>query len=251
MITRDLTEKNTDEVNNNHTSVRVKDLDIDDQPREKAAKYGIGALSIADLLALILRTGIKGKSITELCRDIMRDNDGSLHNLERRSSKALRAIKGLGETKVLQIEAVMEIVRRYMKEAPGENFKISSAKDTFNLMRGRIANLPHEEIWIIMMSNSHEVTRVAKVSQGGTAATVFDIKLILKEALLEDTSAIILCHNHPSGNLKPSAQDDNITRICMNGCHAVGISMLDHVIITATEHYSYFEEGRLPQPTYR
>ena len=133
----------------------VKELDVDDQPREKAEKYGCGSLSTADLWALILRTGLPGKPITELCRDLMRENDGRLHNLERRDRREILQIKGIGKTKAIQIEAVLEIVRRYCNEELSERPVISCANDIDRLMRHRIANLGHEEIWVVLLNRKN------------------------------------------------------------------------------------------------
>ncbi len=223
----------------------VKDLDSDDQPREKAEKYGCGALSTADLLALILRTGLPGKPITDLCRDILRQNDGSLHNLERRDRRELLKIKGIGKTKAIQIEAVMEIVRRYCAETLSERPQIRVSADIDSLMRHHVANLPHEEIWIILLNRSNHVICTRKITSGSATASVFDVKAIMKNAILENAEGLILCHNHPSGNLKPSVQDDEITRQCRQAAETLQIRMLDHIIISQAGYYSYSDNLRL------
>lgn len=229
-----------------NAAVRIKDLDRDDQPRERAMKYGIGSLATSDLFALILRTGAKGIPVTDLCRRILRDNEGSLHVMERRDHGYFLRFKGLGPTKALQLEAMMEIVRRYRAEEPPERPQIKSSKEIVELMRPKIGNLGHEEIWILLLNRRNCVTRMARVTSGGLAASVFDVKMILKEAILEQASALVMCHNHPSGNLQPSLQDNEITRACHAGCKAVGVRMLDHVIVTAHGYYSYQDQGRMP-----
>jgi len=226
---------------------RVKDMDADDTPREKAERLGCGALSVPDLWALILRTGTVGYPITTLCRDLMRSNDGRLTTLERRERQELMQIKGLGKLKVIQIEAVMELIRRYNREQAAENPVIKGSEAIFRVMRPHLGHLDHEEVWALIMNRRNEVLKLYQASKGGIASSVFDIKLIVKQALLENAASIALCHNHPSGNLRPSPQDDQITHKCKEACELMDIRMLDHLILTSdnTRYYSYFDEGRL------
>lgn len=223
----------------------VKDLDPDQQPREKALKHGVGILSTADLWALILRTGTPGNPITALCRDIMRANDGKMHNLMRRSRKELMGIKGIGSTKAIQIEAVMELVRRYQNETIGQRPIIRQSKDIWEIMRHENGNKPHEEIWILLLNRRNEVTGKKCMTTGTMVASLFDVKGIVKEALLSGADGIILCHNHPSGNLRPSIPDDKITASLKKACDLLDLRMLDHVIVTTDGHYSYRDEGKL------
>lgn len=224
----------------------VKQFDPDDQPRERAVRHGIGVLPTADLWAIVLRTGLPGKPITELARDLMRANSNNLHSLERRSRKELMAMPGIGLTKAVQIEAVMELIRRYAAEQAEADVLIRDSRDIYNLMRPAIGNLPHEEIWALFLNRRLSVVRRFRIGEGGQAGVVFDVRKMLKEALLENASAIALCHNHPSGNLKPSPQDDAVTRTCKAACATMDIRLVDHVIVSASGFYSYSDEGRLP-----
>ena len=176
----------------------------EDQPRERAERLGCGALSVADLWALVLRTGSIGNPVTKLTRDMMAASNNRLTYLERRTRAELMQIKGLGKTKAIQVEAVMELIRRYNSEEPAELPSVMSSKDLYAVIKPRIAHLPHEEI-----------------------------------------RAIALCHNHPSGTMRPSRQDDEITRRCLNACKLLEISMLDHIIVSPHAYYSYNDEGRL------
>lgn len=232
---------------NRPVAPRIKDMDSDDTPRERAEKHGCSVLSVPDLWALILRTGTVGNPITALCRDLMRSNDGKLTNLERRTRQELLQIKGLGKLKVIQIEAVMELVRRYNSEQVESNPVVQGSKAIFGVMRPHIGHLAHEEMWALMMNSRNEVVKLYQVSKGGVTGTAFDVKLIVKEALLENATSVALCHNHPSGNLQPSPQDDQLTRRCKEACRFMEIRFLDHVIVTADprKYYSYFDEGRL------
>lgn len=225
--------------------IKVTDMLAEERPREKALKYGIESLTSAELFALILRTGVKGRPITDLCRDLMRANDGKILNLERRDRRELEMIDGLGPVKAQQVEAVMEIVRRYRRESLGRRITIRSSKDIYEMMSTEIANLPHEEFWLITLNRGNMVTGTKRCSEGGSRGTVFDVKKILKHCILLGAEGVIVCHNHPSGNLRPSGPDDAITRKMKEACTAVDIRMLDHLIITTEGYYSYADEGRL------
>lgn len=225
----------------------VKEMDSDQQPREKALAHGVGVLSTSELLAIILRTGTTGYPITELTRDLIKANGGNLHTLERRTRKELQGFKGIGVTKAVQIEAILELIRRYMKEEIGERYKIVSAESIYDYMRPRIGNLDHEEIWVIFLNRANQVMMSNCMTKGGATSSVFDVKQVMKRALVEGAEAIVLCHNHPSGALLPSTPDDNITRACAQAAKYLDIRFLDHVIVSATGYYSYCDSGRMPR----
>ncbi|MBP3298312.1 MAG: DNA repair protein RadC [Muribaculaceae bacterium] len=224
---------------------KVKDMSPDDTPRERAEKYGCGILSVADLWALILRTGTVGNPITHLCRELMKHNDDRLRVLERRTRQEILGIKGLGKLKALQIEAVMELIRRYNGEPPAENPRIRCSADIYATVRQALGGLDHEEVWVLLLNRRHEAVKFVQLSKGGWSSSIFDVKMLIKEALLENASSLALCHNHPSGNLNPSPQDDNITRVCKQACGTMELNMIDHLIVTADSYYSYADQGRL------
>lgn len=223
----------------------VKEMDPDQQPREKAEKYGCGILSIPELWALILRVGTPGMPITELCRALMRDNDNSLHKLERRTRAELRGIKGIGITKSIQVEAVIELIKRYCTEEIPANEPIRSSNDIFERMRHTIGNLDHEEVWILLLNRRNQIIKNYKLTSGSSTASIFDLKKALKFAIIENAEGIIMVHNHPSGGTVPSPQDDKITRDLKNGCDFLGLRMLDHVIVTNCAFFSYNDNGKL------
>lgn len=224
----------------------MKDFDPEEQPRERAARFGCGVLSIPELLALILRTGAQGMPIIEMTKRLIDDNGGSLHTLMRRTQKEIMMTHGMGPTKALQVQAIMELAKRYYLEEESTNPTIiRTSKDIYNLMRFDIGNATQEQIWIITLSRRNSVMARHHLTTGSTVASVFDMKRALKLALLDEASGIILCHNHPSGNRKPSIQDDNITRELKKSAQIMDIRMLDHVIVTAEGFYSYADEGRL------
>lgn len=233
----------------NKKVLTIKDMNEEERPQERALTYGIQSLTTAELLALILRVGQPGMPITDLCRQLMKDNENSLLTLERRSREELMLTKGIGKTRALQVEAIMEIMRRYQREsidqASGKTRKISSSKDIHERMRYRIANLDHEEIWVILLNNKNDVVKEFRATSGSAVASVFDSKMIIKRALLENATALAMCHNHPSGNLLSSTQDDQITRKLREACRSMDIRMIDHVIVTPFGYYSYADEGKL------
>lgn len=235
----------SNESDKNYHSPKIKDMDRADTPRERAEKHGCHSLSTADLWALVLRTGLPGKPITQLCRELMSANDNSLSVLERRDRSELLAIKGLGPLKVTQIQAVMELIRRYNIESAPSNPIIRSSNDIYSLLAPRLANLPHEEIWIMLLNRANKVIKMSCISSGGISASVFDVKMIVKMAILENASGIVLAHNHPSGNCKSSTQDDNITRALAQACSTMDIKFIDHLILTRDSYLSYHDESKI------
>lgn len=223
----------------------VKEMDPDQQPREKAMAHGCGVLSVPELFALILRTGTQGMPITTLCRDLMRTNDGRLRRLEQRTRQEILEIRGIGTTKAIQIEAIMELIRRYNRESLGERVQIKDSSTVRDYMQGINANLPHEEIWVLYLNRANVIIHSERVSQGTATASLFDVKKVVKMALLENAESLVLCHNHPSGNLYPSPQDDNITRQLKDACKFMQLNLLDHIIVSYSNYYSYRDEGRL------
>lgn len=225
-------------------STTVKQMRADEQPREKAQRHGFSALSVPELLAIILGSGIKGCNVIELCRAIMADCNNSLLHLERKELEEIQLTKGLGPVKALKIKAAMELIKRY-KEEKLDHTTIRSSKDIHELMKLEIANLDHEEIWFIYLDRANHVIKCVQHSKGVGAASLFDVKKALRKALLLDASGMAMCHNHPSGNLNPSPQDDAITRKCQSAANQMDFRFLDHLIITNGGFYSYADNGRL------
>ena len=223
----------------------VKEFAEDDQPRERALKYGVESLATADLFALILRTGTPGVPVTDMCRRLMRANDDRLLYLERQTLHEICNVEGIGPAKALQVLAVMEIVRRYNRETLGERPRITAPDSVYKIMRHEIGNINHEEIWAIWLNRGNYVTGKYRLTSGGTTATVFDQKKLLKEALLSGADGVVLCHNHPSGNLRRSPQDDNITTRFNAACKQIELRFVDHVIVTADGFFSYSTETSL------
>lgn len=223
----------------------VKDWDPEMQPREKAIKLGIDKLSKPELLSIIMRTGQKGLPVTEVCASLLKKCGDSFSTLAKMSLRELCMQKGIGRVKALEIIAIMEIGRRMARENIGDRPHISSSHDVFNLMRYDIGTLPHEELHLLFLNRANRVMEIRRMTQGTTTASLFDLKMFLKEALLANAQGIIMCHNHPSGQRRPSTADDTITQKMKRGCEYIDLEMLDHIIITSDGYYSYRDEGRL------
>lgn len=218
---------------------KLKDLDAEEQPREKAEKYGCGVLTVPELWALILRTGTPGNPITQLCRDLMHANGGTLHALERCTRQQLRSVKGIGTTKSIQIEAVMELIKRYTDEQQSPDEPIKNSADIYRRLKNHIGNLPHEEIRLLILNRRNVIVRERKLTSGTATASLFDVKVAVKHAVIDDAESVVLVHNHPSGNLRPSEPDKRITKELKTACGYMGIRLLDHVIVTSHGFFSF------------
>lgn len=228
-------------------SVRIHDLGSDDKPREKALAHGIRALSDAELVAIIFGGGLPGVSVVDMARGILRDCDNRVDILARLSmNEMMSKYKGVGPAKAVSLAAAFELGRRNRELAASrEDPFIRSSRDVKSLMAPALEALDYEEFWVLMLSRANRVTCRRCISQGGTAATVVDVKLLLKRAIDCLAEGMILVHNHPSGNRMPSPQDDTLTENIKAGASILGIKVLDHVIIARQSFYSYADEGRL------
>ena len=232
---------------NSILSTRIRDLSDDDRPREKALQSGIRSLSDAELLAIIFGGGLPGVSVVDMARNILRDCDGRVDLLARLSMNELMSkYKGVGPAKAVSLAAAFELGRRNREQsAANEDPQIRSSKDVVNLMAPKLEGIEYEEFWVLMLSRSNRVTYARQVSQGGTAATVVDVKLLLKRAIDCLAEGIILVHNHPSGNPNPSPEDVRLTQRIKDGANYLGIKVLDHVIIARQRNYSYADNGKI------
>ncbi|PNQ75364.1 hypothetical protein C1T31_04330 [Hanstruepera neustonica] len=226
-------------------SFSIKNWSQDDQPREKLRDKGKAALSDAELVAILIGSGTKNESAVGLCKRILASVDNNLNELGKLSLKQLMAFKGIGEAKAITIAAAMELGRRRRGEEALEKKKISSSISVFELMQPIIGELPHEEFWIIYLNNSNKVIQKQQLSKGGITGTLVDVRLVLKMALELGATGIILVHNHPSGTLKPSEADKQITQKLKNASNSLDIKTLDHLIITEEAYYSFADENLL------
>ena len=234
-------------MSNDQYTRAIKDLASEDRPREKAERLGFRALTTAELLAILVGSGSRGESVIDLCQRILNANGNKLYNLGRRNIKDLTsAYHGIGKAKAETILAALEIARRYREEDSYEELpQVTDSKKVYDYIKDDLRGLPNEEFWIITLNRSKRITGRFQISSGGTSGTVVDVKMVLKTAIQQLADCIIAVHNHPSGNLIPSSQDNTLTESLIAGGNAIGIPLLDHIIIAQSGYYSYLDNGKL------
>ncbi|WP_426063425.1 RadC family protein [Flavobacterium sp. DSP2-3-1] len=215
----------------------------DDKPREKLMLKGKSVLSDAELIAILIGSGSRNESAVDLSKRILASVDNNLNALGKLSLSQLMQFRGIGEAKAISIIAALELGRRRRGEDAVELKKITSSKIIFEIMQPIIGELPHEEFWIIYMNNSNKVISKSQLSKGGITGTLVDVRIVFKTALEMGATALILCHNHPSGTLIPSDADKQITRKLKLAGDSLEIKVLDHLIVTETSYYSFVDEG--------
>ena len=223
----------------------IKKWAEEDRPREKLLLKGKAALSEAELIAILIGSGNTEQTAVELSQHILSQCGNNLSNLARLSVKDLQKFKGIGEAKAISIVAALELGRRRKESEPLKKVKITSSHDAFQLLHGDMMDLNHEEFWLLLLKRNNEVIKKEMLSRGGVSGTVVDAKIIFKRALEETASGLILAHNHPSGNLKPSQEDINLTKRLKEAGKSLDISVLDHLIITDHSFFSFADEGLL------
>jgi DNA repair protein RadC len=216
-----------------------------DKPREKLMLKGKNALSDAELIAILIGSGSRNESAVDLSKRILASLANNLNALGKQSLSQLMQFKGIGEAKAISIIAAMELGRRRRSEDAVELLKITSSKVIFELMQPIIGELPHEEFWIVLLNNSNKVISKSQLSKGGITGTIVDVRLVFKIALEMGATSLILCHNHPSGTLKPSDADIKITQKLKKAGESLEINVLDHLIVTENSYFSFVDEGIL------
>lgn len=227
------------------SSFSIKNWSQDDQPREKLRDKGKAALSDAELVAILIGSGNREESAVKLCQRILASVDNNLSELGKLSIKQLMEFKGIGEAKAITIVAALELGRRRRGEEALSKKKITSSASVFELMQPIIGELPHEEFWIVYLNNSNKVIQKNQLSKGGITGTMVDVRLVLKTALEVGATGIILAHNHPSGTLKPSEADKQLTTKLSVAAKSLDIKVLDHLIITEKAYFSFADENIL------
>lgn len=226
-------------------SFSIKNWADDDRPREKLVQKGSFALSDAELIAILIGSGSRNESAVELSKRILASVDHNLNELGKLSVNQLMRFKGIGEAKAVSIAAALEVGRRRRMEDSKKITTITSSKDAFELLFPLIGELPHEEFWIVYLNNSNKVIHKSQLSKGGITGTLVDVRLVLKQALDLGAVGIILAHNHPSGTLKPSLADKQITEKLKKASEALDIKILDHLIVAQHQYLSFADKGML------
>ena len=227
------------------SSFSIKNWSQNDQPREKLLYKGKASLSDAELVAILIGSGNREESAVALCKRILASVDNNLSELGRLSIKQLMSFKGIGEAKAISIAAALELGRRRRGEEALEKKKITSSASVFELMQPLIGELQHEEFWIIYLNNANKVIQKMQLSKGGITGTLVDVRLVLKSALELGATGLILAHNHPSGTLKPSEADKQITNKLKVAAESLDLKVLDHLIVTEKAYFSFADETLL------
>lgn len=223
----------------------IRDWAEDDRPREKLLNKGAAALSDAELFAILIGSGNKNESAVELCKRILGDNHNNLNELARLSIVDLAKYKGIGEAKAISIVAALEIGKRRKTNEVLERTKITQSSDLFELFEPALLDLNHEEFWVAFMNGANKVLDTKRLTQGGMRQTVVDVPMLLRMGLERSAHAVAVAHNHPSGENYPSREDLQITQKIKTGCDAIGVRLLDHIIIAGGRYYSFADEGKL------
>ena len=217
----------------------------DDQPREKLRDKGPAALSNAELLAILVGSGTPGVSAVELMQQILSDCHNNLNTLGKMSIRDLMVYKGVGEAKAITILAACELGKRRQMEAPEERPDLGSATRIYNYMHPVMQDLDVEEFWVLLMNQNLRLIKKMCVAHGGISEVSVDIRIIIREAVLANATVVTICHNHPSGSVRPSRQDNALTQQVRQACEVMRLHFMDHVIVVDGNYYSYREEGRV------
>lgn len=227
----------------NHISIKL--LAEDDRPREKLATLGRHSLSDAELLAIILGSGNRNETAVQLAQRILSENNNSMNAVARLGLNELKKYKGVGIAKAVNIAAAFEVGRRRTGAEPDERVKITSSLVAYQALQKLLADLPHEEFWILILNRANKIVKEACISKGGITSTVVDARLICRAAIENNASGIILAHNHPSGQLQPSMEDKIITKKLKEALLLFDIALLDHIIVGDQQYFSFGDEGLL------
>ncbi len=225
--------------------ISIKNWAEADRPREKMMRSGEAALTDAELLAILIGSGSSRKSAVALMQEILSACDGRLSALSRMSIEELMRWNGIGEAKAITLKAAAEIGRRRALEKAQDYDTITNAADVYRLMHPRMQDLRHEEFWVILLNNQSKVLKTVRMSSGGITQTAVDVRMILREALLSGATRLVACHNHPGGSTRPSTDDRNLTLRIKAAAGQVDIRLIDHVIITDGNYYSFADNGTI------
>lgn len=217
----------------------------EDQPREKLESLGPSALSNAELCAILIGSGSKEESAVELMKHILNDCDNNLNTLGKMSLHELMQYNGIGEAKAITIIAACELGKRRQAAKAAERPDMGSAQAVYEYMHPKMQDLDTEEAWVLLMNQRFRLIKAVRLSHGGLTETAVDVRVILREALLANATTLTLIHNHPSGNARPSGDDDRITHKLKTACETMRLYLIDHLIVTDGRYYSYAEEGRI------
>ncbi len=231
--------------NANNTYTSIKNWAIDDRPREKMQNKGAEALSNSELLAILINNGNKEKSAVELAKEILKLGSDNLNELGKLSLKEIQQIKGIGIAKAITIAAALELGRRRHASTTLEKTTVSSSRDIALYLQTKIKDFSYEVFAVAFLNNANKINHFEIISRGGITGTVADPRIILRKALEENATSIVLCHNHPSGSLQPSRADEEITKKIKEAAKLFDIKLIDHIIVSEEGYYSFADEGKM------
>lgn len=217
----------------------------EDRPREKLMHLGPSALSDAELLAILVGSGSTKEDAVTLMKRILADCNNNLNTLGKMTIRDLCNYNGVGEAKAISILAACELGKRRQMETPEERPDLGTATRIYNHMHPVLQDCDVEEFWLLLMNQNHRLIKKMRISHGGITEVSVDIRIIMREAVLANATILAVCHNHPSGSMRPSQQDADITATLKKACDTMRIHFLDHIIITDGAYYSFHEEGRV------
>jgi DNA repair protein RadC len=226
-------------------SIKITDWAVEDRPREKLIQKGTSSLSDAELLAILISSGTKDKSAVDLGRELLTLAGNNLNSLGKLTITDLKKLHGIGTARAVTIAAALELGRRRKQAESPDVPQIKCSKDVADIFQPLLSDLAHEEFWILFLNRSNKVINRMKLSQGGISGTVTDVRIVMKKAIEYLASGIIVCHNHPSGNLNPSESDSKITQKIKDAGSLMEIQLLDHLIISDKDYYSFADNGLL------
>jgi DNA repair protein RadC len=223
----------------------IKEWPVDERPREKAMMHGIASLSKPELLAILVGSGNDEESAVGLMKRVLASCGNSVAELAKLSVDDLCQFRGIGPAKAITIVAACELWKRRAGDEAPEVVRITSSRDLYSYFYPILCDSPVERCYVLLLNNMNRVIDHTLIGSGGFTATAVDIRLVIREALLKRATTIALCHNHPSGNIKPSREDDRLTENLSQACKVMNIRMLDHIVLTDGAYYSYSDEGRM------
>ena len=228
-----------------HSKLNINQWAEEDRPREKMMALGPQALSDAELLAILIGSGNTEESAVDLMKRVLADCNNNLNTLGKMTIHDLMQYNGIGEAKAITILAACELGKRRQMEKPEERPDLGTATKIYNHMHPVLQDIDVEEFWLLLMNQNHRLIKKLRISHGGITEVSVDIRIIMREAVLANSTIIAVCHNHPSGSLRPSQQDNDLTAALQQACALMRIHFMDHVIITDGAYFSYHETGRI------
>lgn len=225
--------------------MRITDWALEDRPREKLMAQGAAALTNAELLAILIGSGTPKMTAVELMKLVLHDCNDNLNTLGKKSLADLMAYKGVGEAKAVAIMAACELGKRRQREKAEQRVSLESAQAIYDYMHTNMQDLDVEEAWVLLMNQNFKLIKPVRISHGGISETAVDVRVIMREAVLNNATVLALCHNHPSNNATPSGDDNRLTERVRKACEVMRLYFLDHIIVTDGQYFSYRESGRL------